>query len=146
MYYDPTKELTIQCDASGKGLGAALLQNECPIAYASRPLTDTETCYASIGKEMLDVVFALVHFYQYTFGRQTRVINDHKPLEVIVKKPLVKGPSVYVYRNMTLISSTSCQGKYIYLANTLLRAVASQTSSDRSDFKEVNMVTYLPIR
>jgi len=26
-YFNPTKSLTIQCDASGQGLGAALLQN-----------------------------------------------------------------------------------------------------------------------
>ena len=36
-YYDPSKELTIQCDASQSGLGAALLQNGIPIEYASVP-------------------------------------------------------------------------------------------------------------
>lgn len=41
-YYDPKAELEIQCDASLKGLGAALLQKGKPIAYASRALTDTE--------------------------------------------------------------------------------------------------------
>ena len=47
-YYDPKEELVIQCDASQKGLGAALLQKGKPIAYASRSLTDTETRYAQI--------------------------------------------------------------------------------------------------
>lgn len=41
-YYDPKAELEIQCDASLKGLGAALLQKGKPIAYASRALADTE--------------------------------------------------------------------------------------------------------
>ena len=42
-YYSPTEELTVQCDASDKGLGAALMQNGQPIAFASRALTEPET-------------------------------------------------------------------------------------------------------
>ena len=38
-YYDPKEELTLQSDASEKGLGAALLQQGHPIAFASRALT-----------------------------------------------------------------------------------------------------------
>ena len=47
-YYDLSSPLAIQCDASQKGLGAALLQNQKPVAYASHALTDTETRYAQI--------------------------------------------------------------------------------------------------
>lgn len=45
-YYNPTEELTVQCDASEKGLGAAHMQNRQPIAFASHALTDPETRYA----------------------------------------------------------------------------------------------------
>ena len=82
----------IQCDASSKGIGSVLLQNDRPVAYASRALTDTETRYATIEKEMLAVVFSFEHFHQYTFGRHTVVISDHKPLEMIARKPLSKAP------------------------------------------------------
>ena len=41
-YYDPSCGLEIQCDARQKGLGVALLQNQMPIAYASRALTETD--------------------------------------------------------------------------------------------------------
>ena len=57
-YYDPNKSLVIQCDASEKGMGAALLQEGQPLAYISRALTDTETRYAQIEKELLAVVYA----------------------------------------------------------------------------------------
>ena len=57
-YYDPCSELTIQCDASQGGLGAALLQNGRPIEYASRALTEAEKRYAQIEKEMLAIVFS----------------------------------------------------------------------------------------
>ena len=38
-YYDLNKLLVIECDASSKGLGAALLQDGKPLGYASRSLT-----------------------------------------------------------------------------------------------------------
>ena len=59
---DPSQDLTIQCDVSQSGLGAAILQNGKPIEYASCSLTDTETQYAQIEKEMLANVFALERF------------------------------------------------------------------------------------
>ena len=55
-YYKPSSDLAIQCDASQKGLSAALLQDQKPVAYTSRALTETETRYAQIEKEMLAIV------------------------------------------------------------------------------------------
>ena len=43
-YYDWTKPVTLQCNASLKGLGACIIQNRQPIAFASKSLTDTKTC------------------------------------------------------------------------------------------------------
>lgn len=40
--YDLEKDVTISVDASCKGLGAVLLQNGQPVAYASRALTETQ--------------------------------------------------------------------------------------------------------
>lgn len=79
----------MQCDASQiiSGLGAAILQNDKPIQYASRALTDTETRYDQIEKEMLAMVFALERFSQYTYGRNMHIESDHMPLEAILLKP-----------------------------------------------------------
>ena len=41
-YFDPSLPVTIQVNASQVGLGAALLQNGKPIAFASKALTETE--------------------------------------------------------------------------------------------------------
>ena len=60
--YDPELPVTIQADSSSKGLGACLLQNYQPVAYASRALTDTESRYAQIEKELLCIVFAAERF------------------------------------------------------------------------------------
>ena len=38
-YYEPNKDLTLQCDASDHGLGTALIQEGKPVAFASWALT-----------------------------------------------------------------------------------------------------------
>ena len=70
-YYDVTKPVTIQCDASRTGLGAALLQDGYQVAYSSRGLTATERNYARIEKELLAIVYACEKFDQYIFGKST---------------------------------------------------------------------------
>ena len=89
-YYDPKAELSIDCDASHSGLGAALLQKGQPLAYISCTLTDTETWYAPIEKEMLAIVFSLKKWHNFTYDRYVTVYSDHKPLQSIFKKPVVK--------------------------------------------------------
>ena len=51
-YYEPKKELVVQCDASSTGLGAVLLQEGKPLGYASRALSATECAYAQIEKAL----------------------------------------------------------------------------------------------
>ena len=61
--------------------------------YASRALTATERNYAQIEKALLANVFACEKFDQHVYGREkVHVQSDHKPLEVIFKKPLVAAP------------------------------------------------------
>ena len=91
-YYDRTKPLILQTDASEYGLGAALIQNNRPMAFASKTLTDVETRYANIERECLSVVFGLEKFHTYVYGRHIIVQNDHKPLEMIQRKPIQAAP------------------------------------------------------
>ena len=53
MYFHPKKEITLQVDTLLKGLGAVLYKTTKPIAFASKALTDVETRYANIEKELL---------------------------------------------------------------------------------------------
>ena len=93
QYYDATKETVLSVDSSSKGLGAVILQQEKPIAYASRALTKAETNYAQIEKEMLAIAFGCERFHDYLFGHETiKVETDHKPLESIFKKPIHRAP------------------------------------------------------
>ena len=69
------------------GLGAVLMLDNRPVAYSSRALTDRETRYAQIEKEMIAIVHACKMFHCLIFGKVT-VFTDHKPLELIFKKQL----------------------------------------------------------
>ena len=91
-YYDRRKPVTVQVDASQRGLGACLLQDGQPIAYASKSLTDTETRYTNIERELLAIVFACQRFNTYVLGRPFTVESNHKPLEMIHQKSLASTP------------------------------------------------------
>ena len=72
-FHDPTKPVKLQVDASKAGLGACVLQDGHPIAYASRSLTQAEEYYAQIEKELLAVVFGCERFNHYVYGRPVDV-------------------------------------------------------------------------
>ena len=149
-YYEPQKELVVQCDASEKGLGATLLQGGRPLTFASRALTDTETRYAQIEKELLAIVFAMERFDQYTRGRLTVVHSDHKPLETIVKKPLASAPRRLQGMLMRLqryeIEVRYRPGREMHIADMLSRAYLPCSDRDKCEFEQVNMAKFLPIR
>ena len=67
-YYNVDQPVTLTCDASQHRLGAACLQGGRPTAYSSRTMTQTETRYAQIEKELLAVAFACSRFNDYIYG------------------------------------------------------------------------------
>ncbi|GKD58012.1 putative reverse transcriptase domain-containing protein, partial [Tanacetum coccineum] len=70
----------IYCDASHKGLGAVLIQNEKVITYASRQLKIHEKNYTTHDLELGVVVFALNIWRHYLYGTKCMVFTDHKSL------------------------------------------------------------------
>ena len=62
-YYDRNKPIILQCDASLKGLGASIIQEGQPIAFMSKSLTDMETHYANIGREIPAIMFGCEKFH-----------------------------------------------------------------------------------
>ncbi|GJX48400.1 putative reverse transcriptase domain-containing protein [Tanacetum coccineum] len=74
----------VYCDASHKGLGAVLMQNEKVIAYASRQLKIHEKNYTTHDLELCAVVFALKIWRHYLYGTKCMVFTDHKSLQHIL--------------------------------------------------------------
>ena len=81
-YYDRNLPVTVQADASLRGLGACLIQKhkgeDQPIAFASKSLTDAETRYANIERELLAIIFACQRFSTYLLGRSFVAESDHQ--------------------------------------------------------------------
>ena len=75
-------------DASQYGLGACIMQDGVPVAYASRTLTDTHKRYAQVEKEMMAIEFGLHRFHQYIYGQTVTVETDHLPLLGVMRKPI----------------------------------------------------------
>ncbi|GJT89870.1 putative reverse transcriptase domain-containing protein [Tanacetum coccineum] len=74
----------IYCDASHKGLGVVLMQNEKMIAYASRQLKIHEKNYTTHNLVLGAVVFALKIGRHYLYGTKCTMFTDHKSLQHIL--------------------------------------------------------------
>uniref|UniRef100_A0A0N5CI91 RNA-directed DNA polymerase n=1 Tax=Strongyloides papillosus TaxID=174720 RepID=A0A0N5CI91_STREA len=83
---DPNIPYTIVTDASIQGIGAALMQKDRPIAFASRTLKKSESMYAPVQLEALGLVYALKQFNPYIYGKRTTVLTDQNSLISLMTK------------------------------------------------------------
>ena len=115
-----------------------------------------------IEKELLVLVVACERFDQYVYGRSIIAGSDHKPLEMISKKPIANAPKGLQRLLLRLqrydITVVYKKGSEMFLANTLSRAYLKtkkpvpgklcpdpeDASSFWDDF-EVNLTGHLPI-
>ncbi|GJX46460.1 putative reverse transcriptase domain-containing protein [Tanacetum coccineum] len=104
-----SKNFIVYCDASHKGLGAVLMQNENVIAYASRKLKIHEKNYTTHDLELGAVVFALKMRRHYLYGTRCTVFTDHKSLQHIVDK---KELNMRQRRWLELLSDYDCDIRY----------------------------------
>ncbi|PFX15885.1 Retrovirus-related Pol polyprotein from transposon 17.6 [Stylophora pistillata] len=151
-YYNLKDEVTLQCDASQSGLGAALMQNRQPVAYAPRALTPAETRYAQIEKELLAIVFACDCFDVYVYGRDlVNVETNHKSLEVIFMKSLASAPK-RLQRMLLHLQKYNLKVKYkkgreMLLADTLSRAYLPEVNATEfsRELEDVDHRSWLPV-
>ena len=139
-YYNVDEEVTLQCDASERGLGATLLQNGQPVAFASRTLSSTERNYAQIEKECLAIAFGCHKFSQYLARREKVTIEtDHKPLQSIFKKSLLSAPC-RLQRMLLRLQRYNLEviykpGSQMYIADHLSRASLPDVSPEDDEFQ-----------
>jgi len=134
QFFNVKKPILVSCDASKSGLGAVLMQDNKPVAFASRALTDTETRYAQIEKELLAVVFAVERFNQYTYGQTVHFGSDYRPLEKIMMKPLNQSP-LWLQRMLLRLQKYDIKLKYrpgkdLIVADTLSGAYLLEKVAD----------------
>lgn len=84
--FDPKLPISIYTDASIKGVGAVLKQEDKngvnkPVAYFSKKLTETQKKKKAIYLECLAIKEAVKYWQHWLMGREFTVYSDHKPLE-----------------------------------------------------------------
>lgn len=119
-HFDPSLPLQLTVDASAKAVGAVLSHiddknNERPIAYASKMLTDAQQKYATIEREAWAIIFGITHFKDYLFLKEFTLVTDHRPLLFIFGER--KGIPIYAANRLQrwayLISNYNYKIKYI---------------------------------
>lgn len=153
-YYDVSKPVKLQVDASKSGVGAVLLQDNQPVAYASKTMTPCQENYAQIEKEALAITYGCLKFRQFVYGKHIEIETDHKPLISIFKKPL-SSVSPRIQRMLLQLQPYQITlqykpGKELYLADTLSRAQLDATDdhvvSDEDLTAQVHVVmSNLPV-
>lgn len=78
---NPNVPYVLHTDASAFALGAVLVQNEHPVAYASRTLSSSERNYSATERECLAVVWAIKEYRHLLLGRPFSVVTDHAALQ-----------------------------------------------------------------
>ena len=143
-FFDENKKLTLSVDASSKGLGATLLQDKKPVAYASRALSKAECNYSQIEKEMLAIVWGCKKFHDYVAFRNVHVESDHKPLESIMKKPLYDVPLRLQRMRLQLqhysLDVQYTKGTEIVIADALSRAYLPEVGECKDGPLEIHLV------
>ena len=87
-YYNPKKETTLQADASIRGLGTCLLQDQKLVYFASKVLMETQQGYVAIEIKLLAVAWVMEKFHHFLYMSHFILEMDQKWLEAILSKSI----------------------------------------------------------
>jgi hypothetical protein len=136
---------TLECDSSGEGIGAVLMQNSHPLAYESRKFRGPELLYNIYDKEMVAIMHALAKFKQYLVGARFVVKSDHNSLKYLLEqKDLNERQQKWVRKIQAYnFDIEFFKGKNNVVADALSRRTSIFAMSDMSvDWKEHLIVEY----
>ena len=161
QFFDSDLPLYIEADTSQKSIGAIMLQpdkkckntstaglpyNLRPVAYASKTLTPCEDNYSNIERELLGLLFSVLHFKHFTYGHKVHVITDHKPLVSLFRKSLTSA-SPRLSRMLLCILDYQLDVMYqpgtkMHLSDALSRLTSQDNNSKAEPIKELDVTVH----
>ena len=143
QFFDPKKETIIQSDASMNELRCILIQDEKPVCYASRALTETESRYSNIERELLSAMWSLEHFNHYIEGNHVVLQTDHKPLVSIWMKPIhTASPRIqrlFLRMSRFNVKLEYIEGKTNVIADALSRMTLNNNNSSTPHYDTISI-------
>ena len=85
-YYNPKKQTVLKTGTSIKGCGVCLLQDEKPVYFASKSITDMQEGYVATELELLAFAWAMEKFHYFLYASHFILETDQKPLEAILSR------------------------------------------------------------
>jgi len=141
-HFNENRETRVYTDASNFAIAAVMTQydtetsTEHPIQYLSRKLKPNEINYSVSEKEFLALVYALVKWREFLYGRKVKVFTDHSALQYYKS---FKGASSRLTRLSNLICDydleiTHKAGKSLVLPDFLSRNPVDKTIEEDFTF------------
>ena len=154
-YPDFTREFILETDASLKGLGTILSQQQKDgnihvIAYASRSLHPSERSmcnYSSAKLELLALKWAVTEKFQdYLLGSQFQVYTDNNPLTYIQESKLgasqIQWLSELALFDFTIKYQTGCSNRATDALSHCPFNPSCDVDSESTDSNEVEVISY----
>lgn len=137
-YPDFNKPFKLNTDASHYALGAVLLQDNHPVAYASRTLNNHEIRYSTTEKELLAVIWAVKYFRPYLYGKQFELRTDHQALKWLHTKYLGKDLNPRLQRWILSLGEYNIKVEYLKGKENKIADFLSRINTDEH---EINGLT-----